>query len=148
MLKHFLPSEFQGQYDLVDVRVLLQLDQFREEWGQPVRISPADGAVARHDGQGGKSQHNVDRWGKTRAIDIMPSGLVTRDDYERAIDLARAVGFTGIGVYPHWRPRPGLHLDVRDDRTPANPALWGAVRNEQGRQVYVAAAVALDSGFA
>jgi hypothetical protein len=32
--------------------------------------------------------------------------------FEQAI-IARLVGFKGIGVYPDWKPKGGLHLDLR-----------------------------------
>ena len=67
-------------------------------------------------------------------------------------DAARNVRlFSGIGVYPFWKPRPGLHVDVRHlsavnpskGATPLRPATWGAVRGAGGRQEYVSAAAAL-----
>lgn len=100
-------------------------------------ISPAKGAVGRRDGYSGNSQHNYDRWGEVRALDIMPFGMTTALARKRAFNLAKQVGFTGIGVYPEWTPRPGLHVDVRMDRTEGNPATWSAffVVGENGKRV-------------
>ena len=42
------------------------------------------------------------------------SKLIAKDDktvYEESI-LAYLAGFTGIGIYPDWRPKESLHLDV------------------------------------
>ena len=105
------------------------LDAFREQWGAPVHVSPSQWALGRHNGTDGTSQHNVDRDGILRAVDLMPEGIKTRADMERAVDIAKRVGFTGIGVYPDWRPRPGIHVDTREDRVRNNPAQWGAVRD-------------------
>lgn len=32
--------------------------------------------------------------------------------FEQAV-IARLCGFHGIGMYPNWKPKPGLHLDIR-----------------------------------
>ncbi len=47
------------------------------------------------------------------------------------------IGFTGIGVYPHWDPYPGIHGDVRVDRAPGTPAVWGMLNNDRGKQYQV-----------
>lgn len=147
-LRHFGAHEFQGQIELVRVETLLCVDEFRDQWGRKVRISPAHGAVARFAGPRSRSQHNVDRWGETRGLDVFPDRMNTRADIERAIDIARAVGFSGIGIYPEWSPSPGLHLDCRPDRTPARAAMWGAIEDDNGNQTYVSVAAALDHGVA
>lgn len=148
-LRYFMSREFQGHWERINVDLLVGLDEFRHQWGAPVRVSPAPGAIARFDGAGGTSQHNVDRWGETRAVDVMPYGITSRIDFLRAVDIARGVGFTGIGVYPDWKPLPGLHLDWRDDRTAGDPAMWGAYRPaDGGPQRYVSVAAALNQGEA
>lgn len=134
-LMHFATHEFvRGEeewWSRTSPRLLVLLDLFREHWSAPVVISPHHRAIGRHDGT---SQHNVERWGEVRAVDIMPDGL--DDRRHEAVTLARRVGFTGIGLYPDWQPSAGLHLDVRIDRVPGNPAMWGGVRRD-GRQVLV-----------
>lgn len=132
---YFQPHEFQGWFDRMMKIQLERLNLYRHRWGMPVIVSPASGAVGRHLGLSSKSQHNYDRWGEVRATDIMPVGMETAADRRRAYQIAKAVGFTGIGIYPEWRPRAGLHVDSRVDRLPGNPATWSAFR-ENGRQVY------------
>ncbi|AJD48281.1 hypothetical protein S7S_09345 [Isoalcanivorax pacificus W11-5] len=149
-LKYFSQAEFGAYWPMMNIGLLKKLDAFRAALGYPVAISPAAGAIGRpiigSDGQLGeaessaeKSWHNYLLHGEIMAIDVMPvpPGGATPAERQRWVDVARQVGFTGIGVYPHWRPRPGLHLDVRTDRTPDNPATWAGVRNDQGKQVYV-----------
>jgi hypothetical protein len=145
MIYFFKKTEFvrgRNWYELCDVRLLILLDTFRLQWGAPVDISPHIKAIGREDGS---SQHNYKRWGKVKAIDIMPRGIL--DDPDTAIDIANAIGFTGIGYYPHWfigdNVRGGLHLDVRQG-DPMNPATWGGVRTKKG-QVYVSLEEALNA---
>lgn len=132
-VRYFQPSEFRGWWDVLDPVLLRCLDLFRHILNSPVMISPAEGAIGRRLGSRSKSQHNVDRWGQVRAIDVIPQvgGRYLRDQQaaRMAVEIAKRCGFTGIGYYPHWKPEPGLHLDVRRDRTVDDPALWGALRD-------------------
>lgn len=130
-------------------RLLVLLDVFRHALGEAVLISPAEGSLGRRRGPSDSSQHNVDRWGEVRAADVMIRNMRRADQARRAAELAQSRGFTGIGVYPHWRPHPGLHVDVREDRMPGDSSTWGALalnkatraQKEKGRvaggQVYL-----------
>ena len=82
-------------------------------------------------------QVNYAKWGEVRAIDVMPQGMITEADRRRAVAIAKQVGFTGIGIYPHWQPRAGIHLDVREPETPGHIATWSGL-NVNGEQVYAA----------
>lgn len=139
-LHYFDPGEFfRGGIDWyarMDPRLLVLLDVFRHKWGAKVKVSPHEHAVGRFGGNS-ESQHNVARWGECRACDVMPEGMDTEQRGNEALKLAIEIGFNGAGIYPHWEPGPGLHLDTRRDRDPGNPALWGAVYNNVGAQVYV-----------
>ncbi|WP_445354179.1 hypothetical protein ACJJI5_12380 [Microbulbifer sp. EKSA008] len=117
-LKYFKPSEFGVWYPFMSAELLLRIDSFREKWGAPVVISDADGALGRHDGEDGTSQHNIDKWGEVRAVDFFPmtaSGryINTPKQLARAYQVAVAVGFTGVGVYTDTQPGFMLHGDVR-----------------------------------
>ncbi len=125
-LRYFTPSEFGDWWPQMSTKLLMQLDEFRHQLGVPVMISPAPGALGRNDGPS-LSQHNVDMWGEVRAADVMFQGVTL----EKAVEVAKEVGFSGIGAYPDWNPRPGLHLDVR----PAPLALWSGIKSG-GQQVY------------
>jgi len=117
-MRYFISQEFRGWYWRMDSRLLALLDDFRDRLGEPVIVSPAQGALGRHLGMHSKSWHNVDVRGAVRAIDIMIPGI-TEMSYSVAQDLigiAQRVGFGGIGVYPDWHPLPGMHLDVRPQR--------------------------------
>lgn len=109
-LNHFKSSEFRGWK--MSIRLLCFLDLFRERLGLPVHISPVKGAIGR-DGNG-TSQHFWENWDEVRAIDVLPEGL-TKENAKDYITLAQECGFKGVGIYPHWDPSPGMHLDVRDD---------------------------------
>ncbi len=126
-LRYFNPSEFGEWWPLMSTDLLTKLDEFRDRLGVPVRISPATGSLGREDGVAGTSQHNIDLWGEVRAVDVMFTGV----SLEYAFRVAKDIGFTGIGAYPHWQPTQGMHLDVR----PAPLALWSGIL-EGGKQVY------------
>jgi len=142
-LHYFKPNEFHGWYDKMSVELLVKLDILRHQWGRPIHISPAAGAVGRDDNS--QSQHNFSRWGEVRAVDIYPEGLISEDDAEIAVIAATDCGFTGIGIYPHWANGIGLHVDVRSEKTIGYPATWGAVNNELGAQKYVTLSEAMEA---
>lgn len=141
-LRYFRDDEFRGWFADCSVRLLVLLDSFRHQWGRPVTISPVNGAIGRRMNRA-ETQHNIERWGEVRALDIFAEGLTTRGDMERAVGLAMRTGFTGIGVYPDWQPHPGLHLDVRTSEAPGDPALWGGLDDGEG-QYYVGYETALE----
>lgn len=129
-LRHFKPEEFRGWWRDMDPKLLEMLDEFRERLGRRVQISKAHGSLGRHLGVRAASRHNVDRWGLVMAADVMlPDGPDLRDPSagQVVVDLAREVGFGGIGVYLHWRPHPGLHLDCRPLKYDGSPATWSRV---------------------
>ena len=125
-LKHFKKEEYRDWWSQMNPKLVVLSDIFREFWGDSVLVSPVNGAIGRHKGDS-STQHNVDKWGMVNATDYMIPSLETWEGYWKAYELAKQVGFTGIGVYPHWKPHPGLHLDVRPDRVAGNPAEWGAL---------------------
>lgn len=119
-LRHFVPSEFGIWWPYMSADLLLVLDEFREQWGYPVIVSSANGALGRHDNT--DSQHNIDKWGEVRAVDffpMLPDGkggyryMSTSSDRERAYQIAKNVGFTGIGIYTDTTPGNMVHGDVR-----------------------------------
>ena len=133
-MRHFTPWEFGDWYSLIRPDLLDALDEFRDQWGQPVVIRyrwdgpDVAGRLGRHQGPDSTSDHNVDRWGEVRGIDCFPQGMRNRANMERAIQLATDIGVTAIGVYPDWSPSPGLHLGMRPDRRKGSPATWGGIR--------------------
>ena len=146
--RFFAPQEFGAWVNRVHPALLLALDVLRDTLNSPVVISPAPGSLGRRLA-GSSSLHNVDVFGMVHAADVL---LPVSWGVEEGFDAARNVRlFSGIGVYPFWKPRPGLHVDVRHlsavnptkGATPLKPATWGAVRGAGGRQEYVSAAAAL-----
>lgn len=133
-LKHFSPAEFGPWYPLLNAELLTRLDALRELWGHPIKVSPVAGAIGRHGGAGDESQHNVDKWGEVRAIDLLPMEanrlgkleyLTTLDQRRRLFAAARAAGFTGIGIYTDTMPGNLLHVDVRPSA--GHIATWSRV---------------------
>lgn len=129
-LRYFTASEFGIYYPLMNVELLKKLDAFRHEWGGPVEISPAHGGIGRED-ENSHSQHNILKWGEVRAVDLFPRTIdgyiTTRVDRQRALYIAKKVGFTGIGIYTDTQPGNMLHVDVRQDRVEGDPATWSRV---------------------
>lgn len=146
--RYFAAREFGVWVNRVHPALLFALDVLRDTLNAPVVISPAAGALGRRLG-GSSSLHNVDVFGMVYAADVLlPMAWGVAEGFEAARGLRL---FSGIGVYPFWKPRPGLHVDVRHlsavnpskGVTPLKPATWGAVRGAGGRQEYVSAAAAL-----
>ncbi|MBW7956542.1 MAG: DUF882 domain-containing protein [Deltaproteobacteria bacterium] len=125
-LRYFKPSEFGASLPLLNPALLEKLDEFRHRLGSRVIISPAPGSLIRPAGDN-ESQHV---YGRAADVMIPDTTLV------QAYSVAREVGFTGIGVYPHWKPYKGLHLDVRPDRQPGSPAQWAGLKGPDGKQFY------------
>lgn len=138
-LDYFTAKEFGAWWPIIDSRLLIALDQFRAALGAPVVISPAAGSIGRVGSDAKHSQHFA--LNGVTAIDVLiPENI----SLEHAYHVARSLGvFTGLGVYPHWSPRHGLHLDVRSDKTPEAPALWSGLKVD-GVQVYRS----IEEGFA
>ena len=136
-LKHFKASEFGVWWLVLDNKLLLGLDKLRELWGHPIMISPAPGSLGREGGSE-KSQHYPDLNGVVRAADIMPTingrGL-NASELTQFYNLVRSMNwFSGVGVYPDWKPYPGLHLDTRTDRMADNPAKWAGIQTASGQK--------------
>lgn len=149
-LRHFTSDEFGAYWPLMSVELLKKLDAFRAELGYPVLISPAPGAIGRPiigqddpaaESGAEKSYHNYLMHGEVMAIDVMPVPPhgATATERQRWVDVAKRVGFRGIGLYPDWQPRPGIHLDVRPVSALNGGAVatWAGIKNDQGRQIYV-----------
>ena len=146
----FARSEFGEWADMMHPALLFALDVLRDALNAPVVISPAKGALGRRMGMS-TSLHNVDFHRMVYAADVLlPMAWGAAEGFEAAWELRL---FSGIGVYPFWKPRAGLHLDVRHlaavkpskGATPRTPATWGAVPGAYGRQEYMSAAAALDA---
>lgn len=101
----------------MDTDLLGKLKSLRRAWGRGIAISPARGSTGRMLGSTDRSYHNVDRYGKVRAIDLFPEGLGTVEDIKRFIALAHKKGFTGVGVYLDTQPSIMIHLDNREGKS-------------------------------
>ena len=152
-LRYFEPREFvRGGvewYDRVKVATLEALDVLRHYHGRPIHVSPHPRAVGRP-GSGSTDHDPDEHGGEVAGVDVFPEGVETPGQMREFIELAISVGFTALGVYPHWEnsdgeTQAGVHLAVRDGRTQDDPARWGMIRNEQrGRQRMVSMAEAIN----
>ncbi|HKJ74728.1 MAG TPA: hypothetical protein VKA19_11480 [Alphaproteobacteria bacterium] len=152
-LRFFRPEEFRGWFEDMSLRLLVLNDSLRFRWGAPIQISPHPAAIGRRLNRA-TTQHNIELWGEVRAVDQFPRGMTTRGAAERFLAIATSCGFTGIGIYPYWQrdrdadPEPGVHVDVRVDREPGDPATWGGIpytdQDGKRRQRYVSLSEALD----
>ncbi len=124
-LKYFTASEFGPWWPFMSTELLLNLDEFREQLGEPFHLSQVDGGIGR--------LTDKDSMHYPSPLVLAVDGYPASGDIRRAYRIARQVGFHGIGLYPHWN-NPGLHLDMRKDRTPENPALWSAINTASGQQ--------------
>ena len=109
-VRHFGPQEWGKDPDLVDERLVLTMDEVRAQAGVPVIVHVAwdDG------GHSGNSQHY-----DGKAVDFhFGRGLSLVEEFAL---LSSFRAFGGIGFYPDWRPRPGWHVDIRDN---AQALLW------------------------
>ena len=150
-LVYFKPQEFvrngQNWFDLMDERLLVCVDILRYQWSDfrgedsPIRISTHPGALGRRMGRDRLSDHNIDKWGRVKAMDVMPEGL--ENDPVEFCMLAAACGITAYGLYPHWEPAAGVHLGMRPGVEVGSPALWGAIRVD-GKQDYTTYREALE----
>jgi hypothetical protein len=116
-LEYFEPDEFGGWFEQMSPELLRKLDKFRHEWGFPVEVSRHKDAVGREDAES-QSQHNILMWGEVRAVDLFPKNSLgayinTKTELKRAYDIARRVGFSGIGLYTDTNQGFMIHLDVR-----------------------------------
>lgn len=111
-------------YPKLSEELKIKLDLFRFRVGT-VQISPHKDAVGRDDLT--DSQHNINKWGEVRAVDVMPTMIKCYETMLHALEMAQECGFKGIGIYPDWAPYPGLHLDVRHGRNFDDPAIWAAI---------------------
>jgi hypothetical protein len=131
-IKNFSPAEFGASLDLLDSGVVLALQKLRDKIGA-IMISPAAGAIVRTDNE--NTMHYADDGGKGRlsvAIDIMPLDTDLKTAY-RAAKQINEIG--AVGVYPHWLPFPGLHIDLRKRKPGHLLAEWSGLKIN-GEQIY------------
>lgn len=126
-LKNFKVSEFRGEHIFLSTKLLKKLDKFREQLGERIIVSPAKGSMFLNNERENNSQHFLGK-----AIDIM---LPDTTDWERAYTIAKNVGFTGIGFYPHWKPYKGFHVDVRE--SDGHISTWSGINPDGKGQRYV-----------
>lgn len=133
--QHFAFEEFRDWADDMSPRLVTMLDVLRFMCGHPIEISGSDMALGRELGFSNESAHNIDRWGEVLAADVFVSGVYKREQVEGIVDLARKIGFTGIGVYSdttnnYGEEQPMFHFDVRPTEDMGSPATWGRVKGK------------------
>lgn len=122
-LDYYSPADFGVWFPFMDKKLLIGIDGLCATVGEKLEVSPAPGAIGR---TGTTSQHNLGIDFKVRAVDLLiPPGKNLEQIYNYARNARQ---FSGIGVYPDWQPRPGIHLDTRQGRTPGDPATWSGLK--------------------
>lgn len=111
-------------------RLLTLLDVLRHQLGLVIEISGSPEALGRKLGASSESCHNIDKWGEVLAVDCFVGNNTTYRDAKKIVNTAKAIGFTGIGVYPYWtnnkgQRQCGFHFDVRPTSNMGDPAMWG-----------------------
>ena len=117
----FEAVEFQDQLHLLDAQVIYVLVKLRKLIGR-IRISPAEGAIARTDGKQ-STMHFADlELGRlSEAVDIMPLDVDLETAYKAALTIPE-IG--AVGAYPDWKPLPGLHIDLRKRKQGNRLSSW------------------------
>ena len=133
--QHFQSKEFREWADDMSARLVTMLDVLRFKLGSPIEISLSEYALGRNLGRGKMSEHNVDEWGEVLAVDCFISGIYNRAQAEEVAREAKAIGFTGIGVYSDTHNNYGedqvmFHLGVRPNELMGSPATWGRVDHD------------------
>lgn len=130
--QYFTAEEFREWADDMSRRLVTMLDVLRHMSGRVIEISANGMSLGRELGLAAVSEHNIDHWGEVLAADCFVSGVYYREQAEAIVDLARKIGFTGIGIYTDTRNNRGeeqvmFHFGVRPTRNMGDPALWGRV---------------------
>ena len=59
--------------------------------------------------------------------------------FEQAV-IAYLRGICGVGIYPHWKPRPGLHMDIRENKLVwlglSRKQVMKELEKQEGSQIY------------
>lgn len=134
-LRFFKPSEFRHPTDgdmlqWLSPSIVYALDDVRGVLGGRIVISPAGGSMARFTGNP-NSQHFTSQTRQCRAIDVMPLDNTIIELYNAALQVP---AIKGIGLYPDWSPRPGAHLDTREQNFVAT---WTGYKGDDAKQKYV-----------
>jgi len=130
--QHFTQEEFREWSDDMSPRLVTMLDVLRFRLGSAIEISASEYALGRNLGVGKMSEHNIDHWGEVLAVDCFIGGVYNRAQAEEVAREAKAIGFTGIGVYSDTHNNYGeeqvmFHLGVRPNELMGSPATWGRI---------------------
>ena len=128
-LKYFDRDEFYRNdidwFPKMNQELLYKLDVLRSIWGAPIHISKNPLAIGRFkDECRPRSDHNYDRWGEVRAVDVFPGYKGSGIHFYK---LAKDCLFHGIGYYPDWEMadlKGGFHLGIRYGK---DHGTWGYV---------------------
>lgn len=104
-LKHFHPGEKWGNPSQMQFSLLSRLDRARAHIGHPFIITSGN--------QGVHSKNSLHYTGRAVDFVVMRPKDVTLCDV--LLSLLR-FDFTGVGIYPHWKPSGGFHLEFSGER--------------------------------
>lgn len=105
-VKHFSRDEWKDDPSKAAPELVLLMDKIRGFAGQPIIIH----VCWAKDGHSEKSYHYTGA-----AVDFhFESGTEPISYWREFVMLSRFRDLGGIGFYPHWEPRPGWHVDIRN----------------------------------
>lgn len=131
-LSNFSKDENWGDWTKMKARTMFGLQALREFLGCPLYILNAHATS----GHTTKSLHYVGA-----ALDLHCKSRHKLLDFYLMAERMNFWG--GIGVYPHWFPHPGIHIDTRSDVCYNRPgARWMGIKKQipesnKKKQIYV-----------
>ena len=123
--EYFKPHEFgDGAEEGMQDEYLISLTKFRIAIDNPMIIHPNGGFST-----DGHSQNSYHYQGRAIDFHFKHNPVSTR----RLVVTAIKCGLHGIGIYPHWDPKPGgFHID---NRPGGSVNIW--IRNKAGVYIYL-----------
>lgn len=140
-MQYFNPSEFREWHQDMSPRLLTLMDVLRHMLGRDkiFVISPDKDALGRRMGSNEMSSHNIDVHGQVLALDGFFPWIKSQDELRHVFNLAREIGFTGIGIYADTyykgKKMPMFHLDCRTTHKMGSPATWGRIGGKKGYSI-------------
>lgn len=134
-LKYFSPKENWGNPSKMRHSLLWRLDEARQRVGFPFIVTS---------GNQGKHHPNSLHY-SGRAVDFVVKRPLNVALCDILFDLLR-FDFTGVGIYPHWKPYGGFHVEHSSARKPVK-RLWLGIyeKDDAGKQIQTYHAITVEN---
>lgn len=120
-LDHFHAGEAWGNPGQMNYSLLRRLDRARAYVGYPFIITSGN--------QGVHSPNSLHYQG--RAVDFVVKRPKSVTLCDVLLSLLR-FDFTGVGIYPHWKPSGGFHLEFSGERDSVRKLWMGIYEKSEG----------------